>query len=55
MGKGVVIFVLFFYVIISGWEVKIFTRKEAESVVRVISYQNKVCINFYSFTIFQEN
>ena len=55
MAKGVVIFVLFFYVIIFFWEVKIYTRKVAESVTKVIFCQNKVCINLYSFTIFQEN
>ena len=55
MGKGVVIYVWYFYVIISVWEVKIYSGKVAESVSKVIFCQNKVCINLYSCTIFQEN
>ena len=55
MGKGVVIYVWYFYVIISIWEVKIYSGKVAESVSKVIFCQNKVCINLYSYTIFQEN
>ena len=48
-------FRVIFYVIISFWEAKIYTRKVAESVTKVIFCQNKVCINLCSFTIFQEN
>ena len=55
MGKGVVIFVLLFYDVISFWEVNIITWKVAESVTRVVSCQNKVCATLCSFTVNQEN